>query len=57
MSQAYMTGDFGRIFRYSELWVFVYETHCGHLALSLDRHFMPVHLSIINAFVRLGEES
>jgi len=57
MSQAYMTGDLERIFRYSELWVSIYETHCGHLALSLDRHFVPDHLSIINAFVRLGEDS
>jgi hypothetical protein len=57
MSQAYMTGDFEGIVRCSELWVSVYETHCGHFALSLDRQFVPIHLSIINAFVMLGEDS
>ncbi len=57
MSQAYMTGDFERIVRCSELWVSVYKTRCGHFALSLDRQFVPIHLSIINAFVMLGEDS
>ncbi len=50
MTQAYVTEDFKRTFRCSELWVSVYERHCGHLPLSLDRHFVPVHLS------RLGED-
>jgi len=57
MSQAYMTGDCGRIFVCSELWVSTCETHCGHHALLLDRHFVPVHLSIISTSVRLREDS
>ncbi len=51
MTQAYVTGDFESTFRCSELWVSVYEMHCGHLPLSLDGHFVPVHLSIINILV------
>ncbi len=52
LSQAYITGDFGQIFLYSEMWVSVYETHCGHPALLLDRRFVPVHLPIVNTFCR-----
>ncbi len=52
-----MTEDFERIVRCSELWISVYKTRCEHFALSLDRQFVPIHLSIINAFVMLDEDS